>query len=288
MREIVYPVIKQRMLEKVGTRGALVVPTAMVPLVDVKTADLLLIVLCEEKSAHGWLSTFAVDSWRVKELCIEVNRLEKELLLGEREDLIQCILYGDILDDPTYELQAIRRMLRDFPSVWREKKMCIEYARVLEDYLETKDHLKSGYLMDAFAAMQEGLQHWGRLTIIEANCYPEFRLWSQVKLHNPALYKLHHELIYGTDSIEQRVRLVLLAAEYSIISQLTNYASFLLDLIKKEEDTWSVEMLMSRLSMEKVAMDPTLLIEELVKRSVIEEVTTWDQNRTHHRYRYIH
>ncbi|SDX60747.1 Nucleotidyltransferase-like [Marininema mesophilum] len=287
MKDIVYPVLKQRVNESGGTRGALVVPTVAVQLIDVRVADLLLIVLCEEEKNDSGLSTYVVDTWKVKEVHVQATHLEKELLIGGREDLIPCFLYGEILVDPNQYLEAICTTLRDLPPIWKEKKMCIEYANVLEGYLATQVHLNSGYLMDAFATIQEGLQHWGRLVIIEAGGYPEISLWRQVKPVEPALYKLNYELIHGNDSIEKRIRLVLLATEYSMISKLKNYTSFLLELMRDERGTWSIEKLSYRLAMEQMTMDPTLLIEELVKRSVLEEVVLWEHNRAHHRYRYI-
>ncbi len=94
------------------------------------------------------------------------------------------------------------------------------FSLLLRYYEESKVALKQGYLFDAFTCIQYGMCHWARLSAYQLEQYPQSPLWEQVKAINPQVYKLYEELISGCESLEQRLRLVVLAIEFFIRSHL--------------------------------------------------------------------
>ncbi|MFC4077740.1 nucleotidyltransferase-like protein [Salinithrix halophila] len=285
MMETVYPDLKKHVDESGDALGALVVPAVVVQQIEADGADLLLIVLSEREGTHGRVSTYAVGTWKVKEVRAHSTRLAADILSGDRPGLVHCFRYGNILYDPDKRIHHICSSLEEFPHELRSKKSCIEFSRLLKNTLETKAYLNKGYLLDAYVTIQNGLQHWGRLAVIDAGQYPHIRLWNQVKPLSPGIYKLYQELVHGNDSLEQRMELVLLAVEYSILSNLTHYCAYILELMAAKPGMWSVEELSRQLALEQMELDLTLLLEELVKRSVLEEVLLQGDNKGQPRYR---
>ena len=88
---------------------------------------------------------------------------------------------------------------------------------------------------------------------------------------NPGVYKLYRELATGEEFLEQRMKLVLLAEEYAVLTKPEHYCGYLLRLLN-EGGSWSLSEIHGRLERDQLALDVTQVMEELVRRAWVEEV----------------
>lgn len=270
MMETVCLELRKRLKHDPHVQGALVLfsgDSFSVP----EPVDLFLLVFYEQVRGEPVL-TYIKDIWKIKELRIPVKGLTAEVIAGDRQEVIDCLLRGEILYDPKSEIAGFRNRLLMFPQELKRKKMCLEFSGLLKAHLESKLLLKEGHLLDAYFSIQKSLLHWARLAAIESGEYPRFRLWSQVKPIHPGVYKLYRELTIGEESLEKRMRLVLLAEEYSVLTKPEHYCMYLLQLLTMGGESWSLSEIHDHLERDEFTLDVTLVMEELVRRAWVEEV----------------
>ncbi|WP_169713747.1 nucleotidyltransferase-like protein [Paludifilum halophilum] len=285
MRETIYPDLEKQLNRNMDAAGALVVPARSAYHTSLEPADLFVMVFCNRSEIHGCVASYMVGHWRVKEIWMQFSRLTADILAGEEPWTVHWLLDGDVLYDPDHRVRQLCSFVRRFPEDLRRKKSCVEFSRLLRYYMESKNYLKEGFNLDAYVSVQHTLQYWARLVVIDAGDYPRVQLWRQVQPLNTGVYKLYKELVDGRETVEQRSRLVLLAAEYSILSRMEHYCRYVLDLLGSGAGVWTVKELHDRLQLEQMNLDLTLLLEELVKRSYIEEVVFMEEEVGEQRYR---
>lgn len=284
--KVIYPKLRNQLQENPHVVGAIIFPAGMDSSVP-EPVDLILLVF-HEKGERGSILSYMMEIWKVKELRIPLQELMAEVLAGERQEVIDCLLKGEVLYDPENRIIELHKQFLSFPKELQSKKMCLEYSALLRHHLESKLLLKEGHLLDAHLSIQRSLLHWARLTAIESGEYPRFRLWPQVKRINPAVYKLYRELATGEEPLEQRMRLVLLAEEYAVLTKPEQYCEYLLELLASEGGNWSLGEIHRRLEQDQLFLDVTQVIEELVRRSWVEEVATAGETHAEQTYRLIH
>lgn len=271
MIQTIYPKLRKQLQGNPHVEGAIILPAGLDSSSVPEPVDLILLVFHEKVKGRSVLS-YMTEIWKVKELRIPLQGLTAEVIAGERQDVIDCLLKGEVLYDPENKLVKLHERLLSFPRELKCKKMCLEFAALLKCHLESKLLLKEGHLLDAYLAIQKSLLHWARLAAIESGEYPRFRLWPQVKPINPAVYKLYRELATGEEPLEQRMRLVLLAEEYAVLTKPEQYCEYLLELLTTEGGNWSLREIHRRLERDQISLDVTQVMEELVRRAWVEEV----------------
>lgn len=212
------------------------------------------------------------DNIRIQERWITPDWLEEVILHGEQRNIIFWILKGEILLDRETYLESLRHRVLEFPAELREHKLLIEFSKFVRSYLQTKDYLKSEHLLDAYNNILEALHHWARIVIIESGYHPEVTVWSQVRTINPGVYKLYEELTLSKETLKQRVQLVLLACEFSVMSKMQRCCKLLLDLLASREEAWSLQELQQLPKLSDVKAELPLLLNKLVKKSLAREV----------------
>ncbi|PTX60693.1 uncharacterized protein DUF4037 [Melghirimyces profundicolus] len=272
MIQTLYPKLIQQLNENRHAAGAMVLSADRKPPVVSGPADLLVLVVTGNPEFSGWNLTYMAGVWKVKELWVGLEELTAEVVNGDRQEVIDCLLDGEVLYDPRQTLRDLCDHLRRFPNELRRKKMCVEFSGLLRGHSESKYYMKEKDVLDAFCSLQKSLQHWVRLALIEKGQYPRGQLWSQVKTISPGIVKLMRELVRGEESMEQRIHLVLLAEEYAILNKLEFYCSYLLDLLSSEDGCWTLSQIHDRLRLERIRLDLSLIMEELVRRALVEEV----------------
>lgn len=283
MREQIYPELKKEMELNSNAVGAFVIPSPPAHLTAVEPVDLLLFVLSGSPTQQT--TVYHYRSWRIKAVWVSLSQVFTSIMNGECEDYAEWVLNGDILYDPEKKVQELVTIVQGFPAEYRSKKMCIELCSLLDGYQRSRWHLKLGEVMDAYISIQETLKRWGRLAVMEAGEFPRQDLWNQIRYLQPGIYKWYQELASGGESPEQRIRLVLLAIEYAVLSKLEWYGRYILNLFRQQQKMWSLRELNQRCGLEGVSIDLYLLVEELVKRSLVEEITLPQEMLTEQRYR---
>lgn len=179
---------------------------------------------------------------------------------------------GEILLDRDGYLASVRERLLQFPESMREQKQFIEFNGFLRTYLQAKQDMLDGNMLDAYSNVLTALNHWAHIVLIEEGRHPELTVWKQLKRVHPGVYKLYEELTASPETLEQRVQLVMLACEFSVMSKMKSCCSILLNIMNSREEPWSIGELQSHPSIGQLQVELSLVIHKLVKRAYIREV----------------
>ncbi|WP_159885244.1 nucleotidyltransferase-like protein [Paenibacillus puerhi] len=234
--------------------------------------DYLLLVVSRQAERADQQTHYIKDHLRIQERWITPKMLEDLILHGKQRNVLYWILKGEILLDREMYLEGLRHRVLEFPEELREQKLLIEFSHFLRSYLQSKEYLAGEHVLDAYNNILEALQHWARIVIVEAGYHPEITVWSQVRLINPGVYKLYEELTLSNETLKQRVQLVLLACEFSVMSKMERCCKLLLTLLASREEAWSIQELQMLPKLSDVQEELPLLLNKLVRKALAVEV----------------
>ncbi|SFL69659.1 Nucleotidyltransferase-like [Paenibacillus sp. 1_12] len=234
--------------------------------------DLLLLVISNEVQKTDQQYHYIKDNRRIQERWISPATLDYFILHGEHRNLIFWILKGEILLDHNLYLETLRHRTLEFPMELREHKLLIEFSKFLRRYLQSKEYILEDHSLDAYNNILEALHHWARIVIIEAGFHPEVTVWRQIKGINPGVYKLYEELTMSKETIKQRVQLVLLACEFSVMSKMERCCKRVLDLLSSRAEAWSLQELQMSEVLIDIKLELPLLLNKLVRKQLAKEV----------------
>jgi hypothetical protein len=240
------------------------------PLID--GLDLLLLIISESVDPVHSLDHIRFGGERVQIRTVDPASLESWIAGGENRSIIHWLVRGDILLDRDEYLARIRQHLISFPDSMREQRMIVEFSSFLRTYLQAKQDLQDGNILDAHSSILASLNHWAHIALIEEGIHPELTVWSQMKRYNPGIYKLYEELTVSPETLEQRVQLVLLACEFSVMNKMKACCALLFDILARREEPWSIVELNSHASLSGLHVDLSLMVQKLVRRGYIREV----------------
>jgi hypothetical protein len=241
------------------------------PLID-GLDSLVLVVVEEEAHARNETEHVQINGKRVLIRTIDAKGLNAWLAGGENRNIIEWLVRGEILLDRDGYLSGVRERLLQFPDSMREQKQFTEFAGFLRTYLQAKQDLLDGNLLDAYSHVLIALHHWAHIVLIEEGRHPELTVWKQLKRVHPGIYKLYEELTVSPETLEQRVQLVMLGCEFSVMSKMKSSCALLFDILGSREEPWSIAELQSHSSINVLHVDLSLVIQKLVKREYVREV----------------
>ena len=134
--------------------------------------------------------------------------------------------------------------------------------------------------MDAYGNVLEALLHWARIAIIEAGIHPELMVWEQIHKINPGIYKLYEELTLTTETLKQRVELVHLACEFSVMSKMEGCCALLIRILKSRPQPWSPSELHDHDLLRNLKLEIGLILKKLTMKSIVTEIVSQDANGT--------
>jgi hypothetical protein len=234
--------------------------------------DLLVVIVTEDEPASGSLFHYIKEGCRIQERWISPMDLEFWLLSGENRNIIYWILQGEILLDRNVYLESLRHRLLEFQDLLKEQKLLMEFSLFLSKFIQSKEYLAEEHFLDAYSNILEALHHWARIVIIEEGLHPELTVWRQVRLINPGIYKLYEELTLSSETLRQRVELVILACEFSVMSKMQSCCALLLRIIENRKAPLGVDEIRSHTDLQYLHINLSLLLNKLVKKSLIREV----------------
>ncbi|WP_419871774.1 nucleotidyltransferase-like protein [Candidatus Pristimantibacillus sp. PTI5] len=240
------------------------------PLID--GLDLLVLVVVKEEHACNETEHVQIEGQRVMIRTIDSTGLTEWLSGGENRNIIEWLVRGEILLDRDGYLSNVRERLLQFPDSMREQKQFSEFAGFLRTYLQAKQDLLDGNLLDAYSHVLTALNHWAHIVLIEEGRHPELTVWKQLKRVHPGIYKLYEELTVSPETLEQRVQLVMLACEFSVMTKMKTSCVLLFNILRSREEPWSIAELQSHSSIHALHVDLSLVLQKLVKREYIREV----------------
>jgi hypothetical protein len=234
--------------------------------------DLVMVIVTAQDNIVRNLIHYIKEGYRIQERWITPEDLELWLLSGENRNIVYWILQGEILMDHNTYLEGLRHRLLEFPDLLKEQKLLMEFSLFLSKFVQSKEYLAAEHFLDAYSNILEALQHWARIAIIEDGFHPELTVWRQVRLINPGIYKLYEELTLSSETLRQRVELVILACEFSVMSKMKSCCRLLLRIVNNREDAWRVDELQSHDNLQHIPINVSLLLKKLVNKSLLREV----------------
>lgn len=238
--------------------------------------EVLIIVVC---SYHEQVEVIEhrIDgsNTHVQVIYVDQDILEQCMITGDNRIMIEHFLKGELLWDTNEQVDHLRKQFIHFSSPLRERRIFLEFTQFLTQYVEAKHHMKQNQVMDAYNSIFQALQHWARIDLSEKGIYPESAVWEQVRTCKLDVYKLYEQLAFSTETMEQRVELVLLACEFSVMSKMRECSSILFQVLRSRKQPWSVKELLQHPDLSHVGNMLPMVIRKLVFRSLINEVVSW-------------
>ncbi|GAB6992454.1 nucleotidyltransferase-like protein [Paenibacillus pini] len=240
--------------------------------------DLLVLIVHEQDEMEPLVEHTMAGELRCQVQHINRDSLQRWLIAREKNDLVKCFLEGEIIKDSDNRLAQLRQEYREFVQPLRDQKMFFEFARFLWMYVDAKRHMQDGHIMDAYHSVLDSLKHWASIELIERGIFPEPVVWEQVRSRNTAIHKLYEELTLSTETLEQRVELVLLACEFSVMSKMSQCSNSLMQIMGSRSHPWTINELIHHPELSIVSNELPLVLRKLVNRSLIKELPVWSEH----------
>lgn len=247
-------------------------PFSYQPLID--GMDRLALIV---KKSAGTSTRMDTEHWMWNDHRILVRRvtpeqLESWIVSGTHRNAIYWLMQGDILIDRDDYLAELRSRLMKGTPLLREQKLLSEFSRFVRSYLQAKQDLKDGRELDAYSNVLASLHYWAHIALVEEGMQPELTVWEQMRRVNPGIYKLFEELTTSRETLEQRIQLVLLACEFSILNKMESSCALLIRLIESREQSWTPAELRQHPNLAGLSLELSVLLQKLVSRGCIREI----------------
>lgn len=240
------------------------------PMID--DMDRLCVLIMDEVEPGREIEYFIRDGVRILVKRVTPAQLEDSLRSRDTRNIVQLLTQGEILIDRGGYLTDVRNRLIEWTPLLKEQQLLSEFSKFARTYLQAKQDIKDGQVLDAYANVMASLHYWAHLVLIEEGMHPEFTVWEQLRSVNPGVYKLFEELTTSQETIEQRVQLLLLACEFSVLTKMESSCALLIRIIGSRPEPWSPAELMQHPHLAGLAIDISLLLQKLTKRGCILEV----------------
>lgn len=234
--------------------------------------DTLLLIVTNDPCLNNHTTNYIRDDSRIQERWTDPASIEQWIRQGINRNILHWLLKGEILLDQNTYLEGLRHRILEFPGDLREHKLLIEFSHFLRKYLQSKEYILDDHILDAYNNILEALHHWARIVIVEDGYHPEITVWRQIRAINPGVYKLYEELTMSKETLKQRVQLVLLACEFSVMSKMEHCCEAFIQILRDNDHPLSSDELQQHPQLCEVKSELPLLLNKLVKKGLIKEV----------------
>lgn len=239
--------------------------------------DLNIVVIYESEIDEPSIQHTIVSGERCQVLNVGIDKLQEALMYCKDSLLLKCFLNGEIINDNNGRLAVLRRDFLRFAGSLREQQLFVAFAHFLRKYVDAKAHMKNGRVMDANQSIIGGLQHWAEIELIERGIHPDVAVFEQIIGLNTPVRKLYEQLTVSTETLGQRIELVLLACEFSMTSKIADCSVLLLRILRGRRMPWTIQELMQHPELEPVSSELPLVLRKLVYRKLVKEVPAWKE-----------
>lgn len=231
-----------------------------------------LLVISGKETAPNRVELLELSNERVFVRTVHKSSMEYPLANHKRFNFIDWLLSGEIMYDKGKYLEKLKAHIIAFPHELREQRKLYEFSGYLATLYQTKKNLAEGNVLDAYSQILLSIHHWAHIVLIEEGIHPELTVWKQLRRVHPGVYKLYEELIASPETIEQRVELVMLACEFSVMSKMKDYCKYLLSIMSERDEPWSISELQNHPKLNHLVDNITLVIQKLVQGHHIKEI----------------
>ncbi|MNI29525.1 hypothetical protein D3C73_833450 [compost metagenome] len=240
--------------------------------------DMVVLMLHEEQEKERIITHTMAGERRTQSVHVSLSALERAVMAGDNNELLTSLIAGEVIWDPKGILGEMRREIIQFQGPIKERILFMEFSRFLHMYVKSKRYMEAGCTMDAYNCVLIALYHWARIEVSEAGCFPDPAVWEQIKGLNSSVHKLYEELTVSTETLDQRVELVLLACEFSIMSKMSDCCNILLNILGSRKEPWSIKELLQHSGLNQLGAELPLVLRKLVSRSQIREIASWAED----------
>ncbi|MEK5025957.1 nucleotidyltransferase-like protein [Paenibacillus sp. FSL M7-1046] len=237
--------------------------------------DMVVLMLHEDEEKERTITHTIAGDRRTQSVHVGLSALERAVMAGDNNELLTSLIAGDVIWDPKGILGDMRREIMQFQGTLRERVLFMEFARFLHMYVKSKRYLEANCTMDAYNCVLIALYHWARIEVSEAGFFSDPAVWEQVKSLNTPVHKLYEELTVSTETLDQRVELILLACEFALMSKMSDCCGLLLNILGSRKESWSIKELLQHSGLSQLEAELPLVLRKLVSRSLIREITSW-------------
>jgi hypothetical protein len=224
--------------------------------------DELILIIGEDRKPARSTQHLLINGLRCQALYATLSCLKGWIIAGEHADIIDYLLEGRVIWERRDRVRLLRQEITEFKDPLREQKRFHEFARFLVNYVHSKRAMREGRTVEAYQSVLKALDHWASIELIEQGIYPTVHLWVQVQPLDRTIYKLYNELTLSTETLNQRVELVLLACEFS---------APLFRILGSRREPWSIDELINHPELKDLQLDLMVVLRKLVYRSLIRE-----------------
>ncbi|GAE31152.1 nucleotidyltransferase-like protein [Alkalihalobacillus hemicellulosilyticus] len=269
-----------------GTLAIVVVEKVNVPLTVTDGFDVV-VLLIKDDSNYSWdIHHYVIEQKSVSFHCISMEMIDQTLMTGNHRRLIDWVVNGEVAFDRNESLRMIKERIDALPAGDRQKKLTIQFSKLLRRFEEGKTFFREGHLYDSFSHMMHALHHLARLSIVDQGMYSEVIVWEQVKRIDPQIYKLHQELFNSNESVEKRIELLLLAMELAIQSKTDIGSRHFLMVLTEQKRPLTMTDLMKLNELEAYRVDLELLVRHLVEKRKLKAEEQQVSNQEYKQYIY--
>ncbi|NGZ77902.1 nucleotidyltransferase-like protein [Saccharibacillus alkalitolerans] len=233
--------------------------------------DVLVFLIFETLDEEGKTQHRIENGVHYQFLSLRAEELRSWIVTGEHRSLVHYFLQGEVIDDVKGQILHLRQQVEQFEQPLREQRLFFEFARFLRHYVEAKRHLTEGHEMDAYYSTLKALHHWACIELVQKSVYPEKTIWNQVREHSAQVYKLYEQLAFSRETLRERVELVLLACEFSVMSKMAACSELLIRVLRSRRVPWTIEELMRHPELRYVKNELPMVVRKLVYRSLIRQ-----------------
>lgn len=238
--------------------------------------DLLLVIVLDDGENSVASCHYVHEGVRVLERRLSKALFEKRIFSHDDREVIHWLLEGDIWLDSGRYMSQLQTTLALAPVIVKQQKLLTEFSSFITNYLQCKEFLIEDQILDAYTSVLKAIHHWARIAVIEGGVHPEVTVWKQVRQFNPGIYKLYEELTTSSETLRQRVELVLLGCEFSVMSKMENCCALLVRIVEEAEKPLSVGEILLHPYLEGLPSynHVPLILNRLSRKSLIREVVT--------------
>lgn len=256
----------QKYASQDGTLAIVVIEKANVPLTVTDGFDVI-ILLVKHDMTHSWdIHHYMIENQSISFHSLTIEKIYHTLMIGNHRRLFDWIVNGEIVFDRNESLRKIKERIDTFPEGDRQKKLTIQFSKLLRRFEEGKTFFREGHFFDSYNHMMHALHHLARLSVVNQGIYSEFVVWEQVKKIDPPIYKLYQELFYSNESVEKRIELLLLATELAIQSKIEIGTQHFFQVFRKMNQPLTMTELMQIEEFSTYQVDLELLVRHLVEK----------------------
>lgn len=255
-----------------GVVGAVLLPNNERFPFHVNEYDYFLLIVSTDQNVRDEISHIEIDGQRIFVRTMYSELLDQSSAIVRHYNLIDWLISGEIIYDTDLILQQLRDKVTEIPENYRNFRKLKEFSGFVETLYITKKNLHEKNILDAYSQIISAVHYWAHIVLIEEGIHPELTVWQQLRKVHPGVYKLYEELLASPETIEQRVRLVMLACEFTIMNKMKECCKFLFEIMSTKEEAWSISDFKQHDELQYVSDDLTLVLRKLVQGHYIKEV----------------